>query len=82
VIYRCSHPTWQEMDFSSLKYFMYGAAPMSVEKLKQASRSSPGHDGAMQTEAPASISYLPPGEHFVTAGWPPTSAVVRGHPTR
>ena len=25
-----------KVDFSSLKYFMYGAAPMSVEKLKQA----------------------------------------------
>ena len=54
------------VDFSSLKYFMYGAAPMSVEKLKQAIQAiGPVMTGGYgQTEAPASISYLPPGEHF------------------
>jgi acyl-CoA synthetase (AMP-forming)/AMP-acid ligase II len=56
----------RKVDFSSLKYFMYGAAPMSVEKLKLAlevigPRMMGGYG---QTEAPASISYLPPGEHF------------------
>jgi len=56
----------QKVDFSSLKYFMYGAAPMSVEKLKQAIEVfGPVMTGGYgQTEAPASISYLPPGEHF------------------
>jgi acyl-CoA synthetase (AMP-forming)/AMP-acid ligase II len=54
------------IDFSSLKYFMYGAAPMSVEKLKQAiAVIGPVMTGGYgQTEAPASISYLSPGEHF------------------
>jgi acyl-CoA synthetase (AMP-forming)/AMP-acid ligase II len=57
----------KKVDFSSLKYFMYGAAPMSVEKLKQAIEViGPVMTGGYgQTEAPASISYLPPSEHFV-----------------
>ena len=56
----------QKVDFSSLRYFMYGAAPMSVEKLKQAiAVFGPVMTGGYgQTEAPASISYLPPAEHF------------------
>jgi acyl-CoA synthetase (AMP-forming)/AMP-acid ligase II len=56
----------RKVDFSSLKYFMYGAAPMSVEKLKQAIEVfGPVMTGGYgQTEAPAAISYLPPGEHF------------------
>jgi acyl-CoA synthetase (AMP-forming)/AMP-acid ligase II len=57
----------KKVDFSSLKYFMYGAAPMSVEKLKQAIEiiGPVMMGGYGQTEAPASISYLPPDEHFV-----------------
>ena len=56
-----------KVDFSSLKYFLYGAAPMSVEKLKQAiDIIGPVMMGGYgQTEAPASISFLPPGEHLV-----------------
>ncbi len=56
----------KKVDFSSLKYLMYGAAPMSVDKLKQAiqliGRVMMGGYG--QTEAPASIAFLPPEEHF------------------
>jgi len=57
----------KKVDFSSLKYLMYGAAPMSVEKLKQAiGVFGPVMTGGYgQTEAPASISCLPPSEHFV-----------------
>jgi acyl-CoA synthetase (AMP-forming)/AMP-acid ligase II len=57
-----------KVDFSSLKYFMYGAAPMSVEKLKQAiDVIGPVMMGGYgQTEAPASIAYLPPDEHFAS----------------
>ena len=42
---------------------MYGAAPMSVEKLKQAIEviGPVMMGGYGQTEAPASIAYLPPG---------------------
>jgi acyl-CoA synthetase (AMP-forming)/AMP-acid ligase II len=57
----------KKVDFSSLKYFMYGAAPMSIEKLKQAIEviGPVMMGGYGQTEAPASISYLPPDEHLV-----------------
>ena len=75
----------QKVDFSSLKYFMYGAAPMSVDKLRQAIEVfGPVMTGGYgQTEAPASISYLPPGEHFVdgrVAGDERLSSVGRPNP--
>jgi len=56
----------KKVNFSSLKYFMYGAAPMSVEKLKQALEviGPVMMGGYGQTECPASISFLPPSEHF------------------
>ncbi|MFO1398702.1 MAG: AMP-binding protein [Burkholderiales bacterium] len=68
VIYRLLEmPGIEKADFSSLAYFMYGAAPMSVEKLKRAIEVfGPVMTGGYgQTEAPASISYLRPDEHFV-----------------
>ncbi|MFA7281989.1 MAG: AMP-binding protein [Sterolibacterium sp.] len=57
----------KKVDFSSLKYFLYGAAPMSVEKLKQALEViGPCMMGGYgQTEAPAAIAYLTPSAHFV-----------------
>jgi acyl-CoA synthetase (AMP-forming)/AMP-acid ligase II len=67
VIYRLLDiPGIGKADFSSLKYFLYGAAPMSVEKLKRAIEIfGPVMAGGYgQTEAAASISYLPPAEHF------------------
>jgi acyl-CoA synthetase (AMP-forming)/AMP-acid ligase II len=67
VIYRLLDiPGIEKLDFSSLKYFIYGAAPMSVEKLKRAIEVfGPVMAGGYgQTEASASISYLPPAEHF------------------
>ncbi len=59
----------QKVDFSSLKYFLYGAAPMSVEKLKLAMKvfGPVMMGGYGQTEAPGTIALLPPGEH-VTKG--------------
>ena len=56
----------RKVDFSSLKYLMYGAAPMSVDKLKQAIEviGPVLMGGYGQTEAPASIAYLRPDEHF------------------
>ncbi|MCC7042163.1 MAG: AMP-binding protein [Burkholderiales bacterium] len=56
----------KKVDFSSLRYFLYGAAPMSVEKLKQAIEviGPVMMGGYGQTEAPASISFMPPDEHF------------------
>jgi acyl-CoA synthetase (AMP-forming)/AMP-acid ligase II len=75
----------RKVDFSSLKYFMYGAAPMSVEKLKLALEViGPCMMGGYgQTEAPASIAYLPPGEHFANGRVAPDerlSSVGRPNP--
>ena len=75
----------KKVDFSSLRYFMYGAAPMSVEKLKQAIQViGPVMTGGYgQTEAPASISGLPPGEHFLEGKLAPDerlSSVGRANP--
>ncbi len=54
------------VDFSSMKYLMYGAAPMSVDKLKKAIELfGPIMAGGYgQTEAPAGIANLPPDHHF------------------
>jgi acyl-CoA synthetase (AMP-forming)/AMP-acid ligase II len=68
VIYRLLEmPGIRERDFSSLRYLMYGAAPMSVQRLKQAlSVFGPVMlQGYGQTEAPGAISALRPGDHFV-----------------
>jgi acyl-CoA synthetase (AMP-forming)/AMP-acid ligase II len=68
VIYRLLDiPGIEQQDFSSLKYFLYGAAPMSVEKLKRAIEVfGPVMAGGYgQTEAAASISSITPAEHFV-----------------
>ena len=56
-----------KVDFSSLRYLMYGAAPMSVEKLKLAIEiiGPVMMGGYGQTEAPASIAYLAPDAHFI-----------------
>jgi acyl-CoA synthetase (AMP-forming)/AMP-acid ligase II len=68
VIYKLLEiPGIDKVDFSSVKYLMYGAAPMSVEKLKKAIELwGPIMAGGYgQTEAPAGISNLRPDEHFV-----------------
>jgi acyl-CoA synthetase (AMP-forming)/AMP-acid ligase II len=73
----------RKVDFSSLRYFMYGAAPMSVQKLKQAIEviGPVMMGGYGQTEAPASIAYLPPGEHFVEGKIAPDERLSSvGHP--
>ncbi|WP_033292698.1 AMP-binding protein [Amycolatopsis jejuensis] len=67
VIYRLiEHPDLAGYDLSSLRYFLYGSAPMSAEKLR---RSLELFGPVMievfgQTEAPGSISFLRPEEHF------------------
>ncbi|MCO5120703.1 MAG: AMP-binding protein [Burkholderiaceae bacterium] len=68
VIYRLLDvPGIEERDFSSLRYLLYGAAPMSVDKLKRAIEvfGPVMMEGYGQTEAPASIAFLTPSEHFV-----------------
>jgi acyl-CoA synthetase (AMP-forming)/AMP-acid ligase II len=86
VIYRLLDiPGIEKQDFSSLKYFIYGAAPMSVDKLKRAIEVfGPVMAGGYgQTEAPASISYLTPAEHFADGRLAPDerlSSVGRPNP--
>lgn len=60
-------------DYSSLRYFLYGAAPMSAEKLRRALKTfGPVMiQGFGQTEAPAGISCLLPEEHFVGGEFAP-----------
>jgi acyl-CoA synthetase (AMP-forming)/AMP-acid ligase II len=68
VIYKLLEiPGIEKIDMSSVKYLMYGAAPMSVEKLKKAiALWGPIMAGGYgQTEAPAGISNLPPDHHMV-----------------
>ncbi len=70
VIYRILDiPGIEKVDFSSLKYLIYGAAPMSVEKLKQAIKlfGPVLTEGYGQTEAPSTIAILRPEEHFKRA---------------
>ncbi len=59
-----SHPRLREFDYSSLEYFIYTAAPMSVEKLRQALDVFGPVMTTMygQVEAPATCTYLPPWE--------------------
>ncbi|WP_406447956.1 AMP-binding protein [Streptomyces sp. NBC_00876] len=68
VIYRLlQQPGLAGYDLTSLRYFLYGAAPMSTEKLRECLETF----GPVmletfgQTEAPGSISFLRPEEHFV-----------------
>lgn len=67
VIYMLlNHPGVEKRNFSSLRYFLYGAAPMSIEKLRQAIEvfGPVMMEGYGQMEAFASIAYLAPEEHF------------------
>lgn len=68
VIYRLlDMPNIKERDFSSLRYLMYGAAPMSVEKLKEAILvfGPVMTQGYGQSEAPGGIAALRTSDHFV-----------------
>ncbi|HEV2598872.1 class I adenylate-forming enzyme family protein [Sphingopyxis sp.] len=67
VIYRLLDvPGLKGKDFRSLKYFLYGAAPMSVEKLKLAIETFGPVMAEVygQTEAPVGITAMAPDECF------------------
>jgi acyl-CoA synthetase (AMP-forming)/AMP-acid ligase II len=68
-------PGIEARDFSSLRYIMYGAAPMSLDKLRRAIEvfGLVMHQGYGQTEAPGSIAFLRPGDHFVDGKIAPDS---------
>lgn len=68
VIYKLlDAPGIERADFSSVQYLLYGAAPMSVDKLRQALRLwGPIMTGGYgQSEAMTGICNLRPDEHFV-----------------
>lgn len=60
-------PGAEERDYSSLRHFLYGAAPMSVTRLRQAI----GVFGPVmaqcygQTECHSFVTFMRPGDHFV-----------------
>jgi acyl-CoA synthetase (AMP-forming)/AMP-acid ligase II len=67
MIYRLLDiPGIEQRDFSSLKYFIYGGAPMSTGKLHRAIEvfGPVMFQGYGQAEAPTAIAFLRPEEHF------------------
>ena len=95
VIYRLlDEPGVAERDLSSLRYFISGAAPLSVDKLRRAIDvfGPVMMQGYGQTEAPASIAMLRPEEYLVdgapadderlSACGRPTPMVTRRDPRR
>ncbi|MCC7413940.1 MAG: AMP-binding protein [Gammaproteobacteria bacterium] len=60
-----AEPRVREFDYSSLRYFLYAAAPMAVEKLRQAMTVfGPVMCQAFgQAEALVMVTFLSPGEH-------------------
>lgn len=79
VVYRLLTVLEQrEVDTSSLRYLMYAAAPMSVEKLGAGiERLGPVFMECYgRMEAPAGISFLRPGEHFVDGHVAPDSRLA------
>ncbi len=71
VIYRLlDDPTLSARDLTSLRYFISGAAPLSVDKLRQAidAFGPVMMQGYGQTEAPASIAMLRPEEYLTPEG--------------
>lgn len=76
VIYRLlDMPKIKQRDFSSLRYFMYGAAPMAVEKLKEAIAvfGPVMGQGYGQSEAPGGIAALRKTDHFKDGNIAPDS---------
>lgn len=62
------HPRAASTDFSNLRYFIYGAAPMPLELLKQAVATMPNTHFLQaygMTETTGTISILPPEDHSI-----------------
>ncbi len=69
-----AHPRVREFDYSSLRHFIYAAAPMSSEKLKEAIEVF-GPVMAQtygQAESPMLCTFLSPQEHQVEQPGPRT----------
>lgn len=67
-----SHPKIRDFDYSSLRYFVYGAAPMAVQKLREATEIF----GPVmcqtygQTEALMSVTFMSAAEHMAALADP------------
>ncbi|WP_034387461.1 AMP-binding protein [Comamonas composti] len=85
VIYRLlSTPGVRGRDYSSLRYFIYAAAPMAVEKLKEAIQVfGPCMTQVFgQAEAPMMCTYLAPDEHMCDGALADDELLSScGHPT-
>ena len=61
-----THPRAKDTDFSSVRYLMYGAAPIPLELLREAVKTMPDA-GMLQvygmTETSGSVTALPPEDH-------------------
>ena len=84
VIYMLlNEPCIREHDYSSLKYFIYGAAPMSLEKLQQALDVFGPVMAEIygQAESPAPCTFMSPEDHrrFISAA--PNRLLSCGRPT-
>ncbi len=78
VIYMMlAHPQVSQFDYSSQRYFLYGAAPMSVAKLKEAiTVFGPVMTQFFgQSEAPCTCTHLSPAEH-IPNGVPASDSVL------
>jgi acyl-CoA synthetase (AMP-forming)/AMP-acid ligase II len=71
VIYRMLDlPGIDQREFGSLRYFLYGAAPIALDRLRSALRvfGPVMITGYGQMEAPMAVSFLRPGEHVDATG--------------
>ncbi|HWE31055.1 MAG TPA: AMP-binding protein, partial [Polyangia bacterium] len=61
-----AQPNVRDFDYASLRYFIYGAAPMSTDKLKEALAVFGPVMAQLygQSESPMLVTFLPPREHF------------------
>ena len=78
-----AHPSVRQYEYSSLRYFMYAAAPMSVEKLREAlDVFGPVMTQTFgQAEAPMICTYLSPQDHLDALSNHPTRLLSCGRPT-
>ena len=61
-----AQPNVRDVDYATLRYFIYGAAPMSVDKLKQALNVFGPVMAQLfgQSEAPMMVTFMTPREHL------------------
>ena len=77
-----AHPEVREHDYSSLRYFMYAAAPMAAEKLREAlAVFGPVMAQTFgQVEAPMVCTYLSPQDHVEALAHHPERLLSCGRP--